>query len=102
MPPPQDPPPTPDPAPSPSGSGHDQDAKPLRFEQAISQLESIIERIESGEIGLEESLDYYEKGTHLIRRCQDILDTTQQRIKELTADARGRLDEPDPPADADL
>jgi len=63
----------------------------LRYEQAIEQLEALIERIESGEIGLEESLKQYEHGVKLIQRCRAILDSAETRITELTAGGGGEL-----------
>lgn len=58
--------------------------QPPRFEEAVEQLESILERIESGEIGLEESLAEYERGMKLIQHCRAILGRAEQRIRELT------------------
>lgn len=63
----------------------------LGYEQAIERLEDLIERIESGEIGLEESLKQYETGMALIRRCRAILSTAERKIAELTADGAGDL-----------
>ena len=65
--------------------------KSPRFEQAIEQLETIIDQIESGQCGLEDCITQYEKGMKLIARCQTILDNAQTRITELTADAADRL-----------
>ncbi len=56
----------------------------LTYEQAIEELETIIERIEQGEIGLEESLAQYRRGAALLKRCRGILDTAEQQIEELT------------------
>lgn len=58
----------------------------LGFEEAVDQLERIIEGIESGDVGLEESIAQYEKGMKLINHCRTILDTAQTKIAELTAD----------------
>lgn len=66
-------------------------AKGPKFEQAIAELEAIIERIESGDCGLEECLTQYEKGVKLLGHCQSVLQTVQKRIAELTTDAQGRL-----------
>lgn len=63
----------------------------LKFEDAIEQVESVIERIESDEAGLEQSLTDYERATKLISRCRSILEAAQKRIVELTSDAEGRL-----------
>jgi exodeoxyribonuclease VII small subunit len=56
----------------------------LTFEQAIARLESIIEGVESGEVGLEASLAQYEQGMKLIRHCRGILDRAQTQIEKLT------------------
>jgi exodeoxyribonuclease VII small subunit len=63
----------------------------LSFEQAIDQLEGLIEKIESGEVGLEEALQHYEQGTALIKRCRSILDAAEKRIAELTESESGEL-----------
>ncbi len=60
----------------------------LTYEQALGELESLIERIEQGEIGLEESLTEYRRGAALLKRCRGILETAEQQIEELTADQR--------------
>ncbi len=61
------------------------DPKQMSFEQAVGELESIIERIEQGEVGLEQSLDEYRRGGTLIKRCRDILDVAEQQIQKMTA-----------------
>ncbi|MCK4871680.1 MAG: exodeoxyribonuclease VII small subunit [Phycisphaerales bacterium] len=58
--------------------------KDLTFEQGIDQLESIMERVESGEVGLEESIAEYERGMELITHCRAVLDRCEQRVEELT------------------
>ncbi len=60
----------------------------LTYEQALGELEAMIERIEQGEIGLEQSLTEYRRGAALLKRCRDILETAEQQIDELTADER--------------
>jgi exodeoxyribonuclease VII small subunit len=57
----------------------------LGFEEALEQVESIIEKVESGQIGLEESIAQYERGAALILRCRKILERAEQRVQELTA-----------------
>ncbi len=69
----------------PSGEGD------LKFEEAVEQIEAVIEKIESGEAGLERSLREYERATKLIVHCQSILKSAQQKIVELTSDTDGRL-----------
>jgi exodeoxyribonuclease VII small subunit len=54
------------------------------FEHLLGDLEAIIERIESGEIGLERSIGEYERGVQLIRRCREILSSAEQKVEELS------------------
>ncbi len=60
----------------------------LTYEQALGELEALIERIEQGEIGLEQSLTEYRRGAALLKRCRGILETAEQQIDDLTADER--------------
>jgi exodeoxyribonuclease VII small subunit len=60
---------------------------PLSFEQAIEKLETMIDAIESGEVGLEDAISRYEQGQRLVKRCRAILDQAEQRIAELSPDA---------------
>lgn len=55
----------------------------MTFEQASEELESIIELIESGEIGLEEAMLERKRGDELIRRCRAVLDTAEQELKQI-------------------
>jgi len=71
------------------------DVASMTFEQAIETLESINDRIESGEIGLQQSLTEYERGMKLIAHCRRILDQAEQRVSELAPEdaSRGSGDE---------
>ena len=63
----------------------------LKFEDAIERVEAVVDQIESGEIGLEESLAEYERATKMIGRCRSILSAAQKKIALLTQDDQGRL-----------
>lgn len=63
----------------------------LSFEQALGELETLVEQIESGEIGLEQALKQYERGMALIQRCRSVLAQAEQRIAELTENEQGEL-----------
>jgi exodeoxyribonuclease VII small subunit len=67
--------------------------KKTTFEQALGQLERIVEQIENGEIGLEESIARYEEGTRLIRQCRVILDAAEKKIQLLAKADDGQLAE---------
>ena len=51
----------------------------LSFEEAIKQLTNIVGKIEQGQIGLQDSLEQYEKGMTLIKHCRGILDKAEKR-----------------------
>lgn len=58
----------------------------LSFEQALDRVEGLIEQIESGEIGLEQSIEAYERGARLIGRCRAALARAEQRVRTLDAE----------------
>ncbi len=70
--------------PAPTSKSIGVEAENLTFEQAVERLEAIIGRIESGEIGLEQSIREYEHGVALLKRCRAILEQAEQRVEELT------------------
>jgi len=59
--------------------------KPLSFEAALSELEGLVERMESGELTLEESLKSFEQGIALTRTCQQALAEAEQKVEILTS-----------------
>src|SRR5436309_13175322 len=56
----------------------------LTFEQALEALEKIVRELEDGQTGLEESLQRYEMGVRLLKRCYGQLCQAEQRILQLT------------------
>lgn len=67
------------------------EAKDIRYEDAVERIEAIIDKIESGELGLEEAIKQCSQGKKLITHCRAILDTAEKRIAELVADENDRL-----------
>jgi len=61
-------------------------AEPIAFEVAVAELEAIVERMESGTLGLEESLAAYRRGAELVARCRESLAVIQQQVRILEAD----------------
>jgi exodeoxyribonuclease VII small subunit len=59
------------------------DPAAMTFEQATEELETIIERIEEGAIGLEQSLEARKRGEALIQRCRAVLDAAEQELEQL-------------------
>ncbi|GAA3767992.1 exodeoxyribonuclease VII small subunit [Terriglobus aquaticus] len=66
---------------------------PNTFEDNLKQLEAIVERLERGELGLEESLQLFEQGTHLSQQCKADLDAAEGRVQVLLQRGRERVAE---------
>lgn len=65
-------------------TGKNDDIEKMTFEQAIGQLKGIVDRIEQGQIPLQDSLEQYEKGMALIKHCRDILQKAEKRIERIS------------------
>ena len=57
--------------------------KEERFEDQLAKLEEIVARLEDEGVGLEESLDLFERGMALVRSCRDRLEKVEQRVVQL-------------------
>lgn len=53
------------------------------FEKSLDELEKLVERMEQGDLTLEESLKSFERGMELTRHCQKALDEAQQKVDQL-------------------
>jgi len=53
------------------------------FEKSLQHLEKIVSNMESGELGLEESLEQFEQGIKLAKTCQDTLANAEIRVEQL-------------------
>jgi len=60
------------------------DPASLSFEQALGELESLVERLEQGELTLEAALADFERGIGLSRACEQALESAEQRVRILT------------------
>ncbi len=57
--------------------------KPVDFEQSLSELQTLVERLESGDLSLEQSLTAFEQGVALTRDCQQALTQAEQKVQQL-------------------
>ena len=61
------------------------DVSPVaHFEQSLDELEQLVEKMEHGEMSLEDSLAAYERGVGLYRRCQTVLEQAELRVRLLS------------------
>ncbi|BAU72353.1 exodeoxyribonuclease VII small subunit [Metapseudomonas furukawaii] len=68
------------------------------FEQSLAELQTLVERLESGELSLEDSLGAFEQGIRLTRECQAALNQAEQKV-QILLERDGQLEEA--PFDAD-
>jgi exodeoxyribonuclease VII small subunit len=66
------------------------DIAQLPFEKALAELESIVQRLERGDVALEESVAIYERGEALKRRCDELLRQAEARVEKITLNASGK------------
>ncbi len=59
------------------------------FEDTLSRLETLVEKMESGDGTLEQSLDWFEEGMRLIESCRQELESAEQKVKELIKNSKG-------------
>ncbi len=64
------------------------------FEESLGELEALVERMETGELSLEESLSAFERGITLTRSCQQALQAAEQKVEILTAKTPDAATEP--------
>jgi exodeoxyribonuclease VII small subunit len=56
----------------------------LSFEQAFEELGTTVQRLEAGDLALEEAIALYERGMRLAQRCSDALDAAELQVQELS------------------
>ncbi len=65
------------------------DIKDMTFELALKELESIVNRLERGDVELEESITIYERGEALKEHCDRLLKQAEARVEKLTLSPSG-------------
>jgi exodeoxyribonuclease VII small subunit len=59
---------------------------PVPFEQSLKELEELVEQLEKGDIPLEQSLQFFERGIQLTRACQKALKEAEQKVEILLSE----------------
>jgi exodeoxyribonuclease VII small subunit len=70
------------------------------FEELLEQTETAVEKLESGELSLQDSMEEYEKGVNNLKRCSELIEQAQEKVKQLINAKNGGVkltdfDEPD-------
>ena len=71
----------------------------INFEQALGELEKIVQNLERGAVPLDDSLENFELGIKLVRHCNMLLDNAEKKVKKLTRAQTGEVIEEDFDAD---
>lgn len=66
------------------------DANSLSFEDALKELEGIVQQLERGDVPLEESIAIYERGAALKQRCDTLLKQAESKVEKITISAEGK------------
>ena len=64
-----------------------------KFEQAIAELEEVVGKLEKGELTLDESIDFFQKGVELSKYCSKRLDEAERKITLLIEKENGEISE---------
>lgn len=67
-----------------------EDIQQMSFEAALAELETIVGRLESGNVDLEASIDMYARGAHLKSHCEAKLKAAEARVEKLVIGAGGQ------------
>lgn len=65
------------------------DIKDMSFEDALKELEGIVDRLERGDAPLEESIDIYQRGAKLKAHCEGKLKSAQMKVEKIVLDGKG-------------
>jgi exodeoxyribonuclease VII small subunit len=64
------------------------------FEGAYRELQQVVARLEDGGLGLDEAVQLFERGSHLVKTCQEIVDRAELRVTRLAAESGAPLSDP--------
>ncbi|MBX4336139.1 exodeoxyribonuclease VII small subunit [Bartonella raoultii] len=65
------------------------DIAALSFEEALKQLEVIVENLERGDVPLEQSIDIYERGEALKKHCEKLLKVAEAKVEKIQLSNEG-------------
>ena len=72
------------------------DIASLTFEQALAELEGIVQELESGQAPLERSIEMYERGARLKAHCESRLEAARLKVEKIVVGPQGGADRAEP------
>jgi exodeoxyribonuclease VII small subunit len=73
-------------------TGTDENITEMTFEQALDKLEGIVEALEQGNVPLDQSITYYERGEALRKHCRTLLEAAENKVEKIRLDSEGKAD----------
>ncbi len=67
----------------------DEEISKMSFEESIKALEELVNKMETGNLDLDESLKLYERATALRDRCKEILEESERRVQKIMETSKG-------------
>lgn len=67
----------------------DKPVEEMSFEEAMAELERVVNQLERGDVPLEDSITLYERGAALKKRCETKLKDAEEKVAAITLDAEG-------------
>lgn len=67
----------------------DKPVEEMSFEEAMAELDRVVSALERGDVPLEKSIEIYERGLALKKRCEDRLKIAEEKVEQLTLDGEG-------------
>jgi len=64
-------------------------ARPVPFEAAIAELEQVVKGLESGDLSLDDAIDKFQRGMHLVKVCREQLQVAEQKVELVLSSERG-------------
>lgn len=71
-------------------SESDKAVSEMTFEEAMRELEGVVDRLERGDVPLEDSIKLYERGAELKKRCETKLKEAEEKVAAITLDGEGQ------------
>ncbi|MCY0903206.1 MAG: exodeoxyribonuclease VII small subunit, partial [Firmicutes bacterium] len=56
-------------------------SRPVPFEEAIAELEQVVKGLESGDLSLDDAIDRFQRGMHLVKVCREQLQVAEQKVE---------------------
>ena len=65
------------------------DPKAMTFEEAMRELERVVQQLDSGDVPLDQSIALYDRGSKLRERCEALLKDAEMKVEKIRTDAEG-------------